>query len=170
MKRNRNRKGSLRKHSLSLAALAVVVLLIVLYRRSDPDTQPGAFFGKAIATGVLIMTKHIYEKGSAERQSAVGGSGMAGRALAHSVSSGHRHRLGGGIQGYGPEQSMGTSGWQHRFRMDPDPGVGSDDQAPDGGWVQDALTAGRAAYPLSPIVPIDGSNRSFNLTPPSRRY
>ena len=158
MRRNRKRKGSLRKHSLSWAALAIVVLLIVLYRRSDPDTHIGALFGNAIATGVLIMTKHLYEKGSAERQSAVGGSGMAGRVLAHSVSSGHRHRLGGGIQGYGPEQSMGTSGWQHRFRVDPDPGVGSDDQAPDGGWLQGALRARRAAYPLSPIVPIDRSN------------
>jgi hypothetical protein len=71
MKRNRNPKGSLRRHSLSLAALAVVVLLIVLYRRSNPDTHMGAFFGNAIAdwTGVLItvvMTKHFYEKGSAE--------------------------------------------------------------------------------------------------------
>jgi hypothetical protein len=69
MKRNRNPKGSLGKHSLSLAALAVVVLLIVLYRRSNPDTHIGAFFGNAIAdwTGVLItvvMTKHLYEKGS----------------------------------------------------------------------------------------------------------
>jgi hypothetical protein len=49
MKRNRNPKGSLRKHSLSLAALAVVVLFIVLYRRSNPDTHIGAFFGNAIA-------------------------------------------------------------------------------------------------------------------------
>lgn len=70
MKRNRNAKGSLRKHSLSLAALTVVVLLIVLYRRSNPDTHVGAFFGNAIAdwTGVLItvvVTKHLYEKGSA---------------------------------------------------------------------------------------------------------
>ena len=71
MKRKRNPQGSLRKHSLSLAALAVVVFLIVLYHRSNPDTHIGAFFGNAIAdwTGVLItvvMTKHLYEKGSAE--------------------------------------------------------------------------------------------------------
>ena len=71
MKRKRNPRGSLRKHSLSLAALAVVVFLIVLYHRSNPDTHIGAFFGNAIAdwTGVLItvvMTKHLYEKGSAE--------------------------------------------------------------------------------------------------------
>ena len=68
MKRNRNPKGSLHKHSLSLAALAVVVLLIVLYRQSNLDTHIGAFFGNAIAdwTGVLItvvMTKHLYERG-----------------------------------------------------------------------------------------------------------
>src|ERR1700692_233359 len=98
MKRNRNPKGSLGKHSLSLAALAVVVLLIVLYRRSNPDTHIGAFFGNAIAdwTGVFItvvMTKHLYEKGSAESKqprassreqaggdrSADGGRGVSGR-------------------------------------------------------------------------------------------
>jgi len=71
MKRNRNPKGSLHKHSLSLGSLAVVVLLIVLYRRSNPYAHIGAFFGNAIAdwTGVLttvVMTKHLYEKGSAE--------------------------------------------------------------------------------------------------------
>jgi hypothetical protein len=61
----------LRKHSLSLAALAVVIFLIVLYRSSDPATHLGSFFGNAIAdwTGVfvtIVMTKFLYEKGSAE--------------------------------------------------------------------------------------------------------
>src|SRR5271154_1380305 len=61
----------LHKHSLSLAALGVVVLLIALYSHSDPTTHLGSFFGNAIAdwTGVLVtvvMTKHLYEKGSAE--------------------------------------------------------------------------------------------------------
>lgn len=61
----------LRKHSLSLAALGVVLLLIVLYRLSDPSTHLGSFFGNAIAdwTGVfvtIVMTKFLYEKGSAE--------------------------------------------------------------------------------------------------------
>jgi hypothetical protein len=61
----------LRKHSLSLSALAVVIFLIVLYRSSDPATHLGSFFGNAIAdwTGVfvtVVMTKFLYEKGSAE--------------------------------------------------------------------------------------------------------
>jgi len=64
-------KSFLRKHSLSLGALAIVVALIVSYILSDPSTHLGSFFGNAIAdwTGVLvtvIMTKHLYEKGSAE--------------------------------------------------------------------------------------------------------
>ena len=68
------RSGSpkfLRKHSLSLTALGVVVLLIALYCRSNPSTHLGSFFGNAIAdwTGVfvtILMTKHLYEKGSSE--------------------------------------------------------------------------------------------------------
>jgi hypothetical protein len=61
----------LRKHSLSLAVLGVVILLILLYRRSNPATHLGSFFGNAIAdwTGVLVtvvLTKHLYEKGSTE--------------------------------------------------------------------------------------------------------
>ena len=71
MKRRSGSKQFLHRHSLSLAALGVVVLLIALYSRSNPSTHLGAFFGNAIAdwTGVLItvvMTKHLYEKGSAE--------------------------------------------------------------------------------------------------------
>jgi len=61
----------LRKHSLSLAALGVVIFLIILYKSSDPATHLGSFFGNAIAdwTGVfvtIVMTKFLYEKGSAE--------------------------------------------------------------------------------------------------------
>jgi hypothetical protein len=68
---SRNPKIFLRKHSLSLVALAVVLLLIVLYTRADPATHIGSFFGNAIAdwTGVLVtvvLTKFLYEKGSAE--------------------------------------------------------------------------------------------------------
>jgi|SRR5215467_3853017 len=71
MKQSRNRRRFLRRHSLSLTALAIVILLISLYRGSNPDTHIGSFFGNAIAdwTGVfvtVVMTKHLYEKGSAE--------------------------------------------------------------------------------------------------------
>jgi hypothetical protein len=71
MKPSRKPKSFLRQHSLSLAALGVVVALIVLYSGSNPSTHLGSFFGNAIAdwTGVLVtvvMTKYLYEKGSAE--------------------------------------------------------------------------------------------------------
>lgn len=71
MKQHRAAKPFLRKHSLSIVTLGVVVLLIALYIRSNPATHLGSFFGNAIAdwTGVLVtivMTKYLYEKGSAE--------------------------------------------------------------------------------------------------------
>jgi hypothetical protein len=71
MKRSRGSKSFLHQHSLSLAALGVVAALIVLYSVSNPSTHVGSFFGNAVAdwTGVLVtvvMTKHLYEKGSAE--------------------------------------------------------------------------------------------------------
>ncbi len=77
MKQSRKRKQFLRKHSLSLAALGVVVLLIALYSRSNPTTHIGSFFGNAIAdwTGVfvtVVTTKYLYEKGSAESKQPMG--------------------------------------------------------------------------------------------------
>jgi hypothetical protein len=71
MMQPRKSQPFLRKHSLSLAALAVVLALIVLYSWSNPSTHIGSFFGNAIAdwTGVfvtVVMTKFLYEKGSAE--------------------------------------------------------------------------------------------------------
>lgn len=67
----RGLKQFIHKHSLSLAALGVVVILIALYSGSNPSTHTGSFFGNAIAdwTGVfvtVVMTKHLYEKGSTE--------------------------------------------------------------------------------------------------------
>ena len=61
----------LHRHSLSLTALGVVLVLIALYSRSNPSTHIGSFFGNAIAdwTGVfvtIVMTKFLYERGSAE--------------------------------------------------------------------------------------------------------
>jgi peptidoglycan/LPS O-acetylase OafA/YrhL len=59
------------RHGLGIASLAIVATLIVLYHFSDQNTHLGSFFGNAIAdwTGVLVtvlMTKHLYERGSAE--------------------------------------------------------------------------------------------------------
>src|SRR6267143_6925172 len=71
MKPSRKQRQFLRKHSLSLATLAVILVLIALYIRSNSSTHIGSFFGNAIAdwTGVfvtVVMTKHLYEKGSKE--------------------------------------------------------------------------------------------------------
>lgn len=71
MKRKIGPKGFVRAHSLSLSALGVVILLIALYIRSNPNSHLGSFFGNAIAdwTGVLVtvvMTKHLYERDSTE--------------------------------------------------------------------------------------------------------
>ena len=71
MTQPRKSQTFLRKHSLSLALLAVVLALVALYRWSNPSTHIGSFFGNAIAdwTGVfvtVVMTKFLYEKGSAE--------------------------------------------------------------------------------------------------------
>ena len=66
---HRHRRSFLRRHSLSLTAAAVILLLIALYVRSDPSTHLGSFFGNAIAdwSGVLVTvlaTKWLYERGS----------------------------------------------------------------------------------------------------------
>jgi Na+/H+-translocating membrane pyrophosphatase len=86
MKQTRVPNQFLHKHSLSLAALGVVVLLIVLYSRSNPSTHWGSFFGNAIAdwSGVLVtvvMTKHLYEKGSAESKKPTGKERSAATAF-----------------------------------------------------------------------------------------
>ena len=61
----------LKRHSLTIAVVAVLLLWIILYWRSDPNTHWGAFFGNAIAdwTGVVVTvfgTKFLFEQGSAE--------------------------------------------------------------------------------------------------------
>ncbi len=61
----------IRKHSLSLASMAILITWIVLYRVSDSSTHLGSFFGNAIAdwSGVVVTvlaTKFMYEKGSSE--------------------------------------------------------------------------------------------------------
>ncbi len=61
----------MRRHSLSLISVAVLIAWTALYSVSKPTTHAGSFFGNAIAdwTGVVVMviaTKYLYEKGSAE--------------------------------------------------------------------------------------------------------
>jgi hypothetical protein len=61
----------IRRHSLGVASVAILILWIVLYSVSDPGTHVGSFFGNAIAdwSGVVVTvlaTKYMYEKGSAE--------------------------------------------------------------------------------------------------------
>jgi hypothetical protein len=67
----RGKRGVLKRHALSITALAILLLWIVLYAYGDPKTHAGSFFGNAIAdwTGVVvtvIATKYFYEIGSAE--------------------------------------------------------------------------------------------------------
>lgn len=65
------RRGFLKHHSLSIATFALLAVWVLLYKRADPQTHLGSFFGNAIAdwTGVavtVIATKYFYEIGSAE--------------------------------------------------------------------------------------------------------
>jgi len=65
------RQSFLRRHSLSLLSITILVVWIVLYRVSDQHTHSGSFFGNAIAdwSGVVVTvlaTKFLYERGSAE--------------------------------------------------------------------------------------------------------
>ena len=65
------RQSFLRRHSLSLLSITILVVWIVLYRVSDQHTHSGSFFGNAIAdwSGVVVTvlaTKFLYERGSTE--------------------------------------------------------------------------------------------------------
>jgi hypothetical protein len=63
--------GFVHEHSLSLAAIAILILWICLYIVSNPSTHLGSFYGNAIAdwSGVVVTilaTKYLYERNSAE--------------------------------------------------------------------------------------------------------
>jgi len=58
-------------HSLTIVTCAVLLVWIISYIFSDPNTHMGSFFGNAIADwlGSVVMilgTKYLYERGSAE--------------------------------------------------------------------------------------------------------
>src|SRR5260370_35597998 len=61
----------LKRHSLSIVAISLLLLWIVMYAVSDEKTHLGSFFGNAIAdwSGVVVTilaTKYLFEKGSSE--------------------------------------------------------------------------------------------------------
>lgn len=67
----RHRRSFFHRHSLSIVSSLILILWILLYARSSPNTHWGSFFGNAIAdwTGLVvtvIATKYMYEVGSAE--------------------------------------------------------------------------------------------------------
>lgn len=58
-------------HSLTLVSVLILGTWVILYRRADPQTHLGAFYGNAIAdwsgTVLIVMaTKWLFEKGSVE--------------------------------------------------------------------------------------------------------
>jgi membrane protease YdiL (CAAX protease family) len=64
-------RGVLRRHSLGLTVLALLLTWLLLYIASDPSTHLGSFYGNAVADwlGTLIIvvaTKYLYEIGSPE--------------------------------------------------------------------------------------------------------
>lgn len=65
------RQGFLHEHSLSIAAIAIMLLWVCLYIVSNPSTHIGSFYGNAIAdwSGVVVTvlaTKFLYERNSSE--------------------------------------------------------------------------------------------------------
>src|SRR6185503_14360481 len=70
-KRRTTSSSFLREHSLSLILCGILLLILAMYARADPQTHVGAFFGNAIADwlGVLVFvvaTKYFFEIGSGE--------------------------------------------------------------------------------------------------------
>jgi hypothetical protein len=66
-----HRRGFLHEHSLSIAAIAILLLWTCLYIVSNPSTHIGSFYGNAIAdwSGVVVTvlaTKYLYERNSSE--------------------------------------------------------------------------------------------------------
>jgi hypothetical protein len=66
-----HKRSFLHEHSLSIAAVAILLLWVVLYIVSNPSSHAGSFYGNAIAdwSGVVVTvlaTKYLYERNSSE--------------------------------------------------------------------------------------------------------
>ena len=73
----RQRNRWLGRHSLSIVAIALLLVWIIGYRMLDPKTHLGSFFGNAIADWsdsvvIILGTKFLIEVGSAESRPARG--------------------------------------------------------------------------------------------------
>jgi hypothetical protein len=130
-------------------------------------------YGNAVADWITVVrTKHLYEKGTAESKQ------PKGKVRSAAVEWPREHSLTlfllvTGIawvvafQAMDPNRRWGqvvrniVSEWTQIL------GLGSDDQAPEEGWLQGALTAVHAAYTPSPMVQINSSNQLLN---PPRAY
>ncbi len=67
----RSKESFLHRHSLSIVAVALLLIWIVGYYYLDPKTHLGSFFGNAIADWsgsviIILGTKFLYEIGSPE--------------------------------------------------------------------------------------------------------
>jgi hypothetical protein len=74
---SRHRRSFLRRHSLSLVAITLLIVWLVGYQMLDPKTHLGSFFGNAIADWsgsvvIILGTKFLYEVGSAESRAVKG--------------------------------------------------------------------------------------------------
>lgn len=91
MTSKRSKRGFLRDHGLSIAAISILTLWIVLYCVSDEKTHLGAFFGNAIADWsgsvvIILGTKFLIERGSSEsKQKPPPRGGLAGLLYEHSL-------------------------------------------------------------------------------------
>ena len=106
-RKKKNKKSFFAEHSLSLVAAGILLLWVVLYSVSDPETRMGAFFGNSVAdwTGVVVAvigteswstrsapcavigTKFLFERGSKESNPVRARGGRLKRfAIEHSLS------------------------------------------------------------------------------------
>lgn len=92
MSKKSAKRSFLRRHSLSIVAIAFLVLWIILYACSNPQTHLGSFFGNAIADWsgsvvIILGTKFLVEIHSAESRPAKAGSrsGVPGFLWRHSL-------------------------------------------------------------------------------------